>query len=345
MWVEANCLARYDFSMTRHKKAVVRPLDRLGPFYRPRQLMVPEEVRFFRGNSGIASGILFDFRCEDARIRWIWGTRHLRRPRPDLFQRFLRLGELPSSDLRVSVLKFASAWGPLGLCADNLPSGHEGRSLFVPYCAGKRCVAKDAETLWEPSEQSWEPIEAWRLLARQGRALVAIAARLREDTVARREDWEQLAGSWLWSDPAGANIRAHLKAGPGDSPAHIEKERYIVEQAVQSWLDHGDVRPEVTWHSRRFSHPTDSGRAVVVGSSPHIGLGSYLLFGHLAGQLLWAVIGSDALTICSACGRGYTPSRRPREGQRRFCLKCQRRKMPVRLASRAYRRRKRGNAD
>jgi predicted RNA-binding Zn-ribbon protein involved in translation (DUF1610 family) len=46
------------------------------------------------------------------------------------------------------------------------------------------------------------------------------------------------------------------------------------------------------------------------------------LSGALALQLAFAVASSEGVTTCFACGRFYTPSRRPAAGRRSFCPDC-----------------------
>ena len=61
------------------------------------------------------------------------------------------------------------------------------------------------------------------------------------------------------------------------------------------------------------------------------------LFGALAMQLTLAICGTDGLAICSGCGFGYIPNRRPKVNQKNYCQECREKGVPLRDASRAYR--------
>jgi hypothetical protein len=100
-------------------------------------------------------------------------------------------------------------------------------------------------------------------------------------------------------------------------------DRKVVEEAVNRWLRIGAVSLSLEWWEPRPTVRLDSGPLSA-------------LFGALALQLLQAVARSDGLALCSACGRPYTPERRPDPNRRHYCPQC-RNAAPHRDAVRSWR--------
>jgi hypothetical protein len=69
--------------------------------------------------------------------------------------------------------------------------------------------------------------------------------------------------------------------------------------------------------------------------------GASNLFGVLGAQLAYAIARSDEMARCAGCKAAFTPERPISHGSRQYCRTCQRRKIPQRDASRAWRSRKR----
>jgi hypothetical protein len=205
------------------------------------------------------------------------------------------------------ILSFARTWGALGLCEHGLPATHNSPTLFPPsknaYC--------------EPSGS--ERIDIWQRFARISRAMLNIALRLYNDEQGRVDDWFVLL-----QDKAEGNL-----------PKDIQTERFLLERAVNFWMDLANIRPRFRWESEGvlLEYPTYCG-----------------LFGSLAIQLMSNVFSMDRLLICSACGRcgsmntlGGARIRRPRAGTRFYCADCVMDGAPQRFASQASRKRKRGH--
>jgi hypothetical protein len=85
----------------------------------------------------------------------------------------------------------------------------------------------------------------------------------------------------------------------------------------------GDVRAIVQWFHE--------------GPRPEIRWQGAGLFGALAVQLTLTVAGVDGWAICSACHKQYVPTqRRPKAGQRNFCVECRNQGIPKQYALRDY---------
>jgi hypothetical protein len=87
-----------------------------------------------------------------------------------------------------------------------------------------------------------------------------------------------------------------------------------------------------------------------LSGAPRVELKGSELYGALAIQLLMAVSRSSGVETCDGCGKFYTPTRQPREGDHHFCDECGR-KAATRLAQQRRRaglakpRRKKGESD
>ena len=90
------------------------------------------------------------------------------------------------------------------------------------------------------------------------------------------------------------------------STTEIAFQREALAWIIADWLRIGDVRPRPLWR----------------GEQPTLVLSSPGLFGALAIQLLLAMQRSDGVATGSSCGRAYTPVRRPKQHQRRYCPEC-----------------------
>ena len=92
-----------------------------------------------------------------------------------------------------------------------------------------------------------------------------------------------------------------------------------------------------TAQQRLMARGPTQGRQVEFGSSA----GGTRLFGTLACQLLFTITRVTGVAVCSACAAIYTPTRRPRPDQRRYCRSCRDGGVPQRDAQRDRQRRRR----
>jgi hypothetical protein len=249
------------------------------------------------------SGIVLvpdEIKLEDDRLVWNpIGEFSEREPDKDLIVQFSNLALTESQ----GVLRFARKWGVLGICVHGLPASHNSESPFITQDECPPCT---------PSGN--EPIEQWRRFARLARAMMSIANQLHNGRRGNEGDWLVL-----------------LQGGAESTlPKDIATERRLLQDAVNLWLELGNVRPRLEWNldvEIALAYPRSSS-----------------LFGVLATQLPSFVARSEGLLTCSSCGRSGTLSqlgtlreRKPRAGKRFFCDDCRDENAPQRFASKAYR--------
>jgi hypothetical protein len=254
-----------------------------------------------------------------------------RAPGPGLLEQFVALGDATDD----AILAYARQWGVLVICAHGLPASHSER------CRPLALPRRHAYIFWEP-------LASWRFFARQARRILDIAAHTHNGEVVkspiasqlltmppsptartppaarpRREKplrWERL----LYPLHERKNIFEQwvaelmqptpVEGRPRGPWATLTFQRACVAYAVNQWLDWGRARPQVEWD----------------GATPTIALttGGLLpmyvdrLAGALALQLAYAVASTEGVATCFACGRFYTPTRRPAAGRRSFCPSC-----------------------
>ena len=252
-----------------------------------------------------------DVELEGEWLCWGWGVDPLqwttRRPGPHILRDFVRLADGDGPTIRA----YARRWGILGICEHGLPSSHLGNEDGTPRC---RPLSRREDPAWRFDGR--EPLERWRHFARQARAILNLAASLHTDQPGQPEDWQVV-------------VQHRKQPVPWWRPS-VEAEWILLSSVVQEWIRIGDVRPVMA------RGPTQ-GRQVEFGSSA----GGTRLFGTLACQLLFTIARVTGVAVCSACAAIYTPTRRPRPDQRRYCQSCRAGGVPQRDAQRDRQRRRR----
>ncbi len=116
----------------------------------------------------------------------------------ECFSRFLKLSDAGPEE----ILRFAQAWGMLGLCKHRLPAAHNLRSLdfFHRGILQLGCV-----------EVRRERIHVWRRYARQFRAILAIWLELARGQPASSKQWSAL----------GPSLREHAEESLSDQQKHV----------------------------------------------------------------------------------------------------------------------------
>jgi hypothetical protein len=192
---------------------------------------------------------------------------------------FIELAEC--SDLEI--LKYARTWGVLELCKHHLPYLHGNpdehlrlplpdRSLTNRQLATSKCLALGTE-----------PLEVWRFFSRQAKALLRIAANLQQEMPGESDDWSLV-------------LRDRVSPQQG-----VEAHRECWADAVESWMELGDVRPRID----RISHGiTWSGAD---------------LLGELAVQLALVGVRADGQVHCTNCGKSYAPKKQIVRGGVHYC--------------------------
>ncbi len=233
--------------------------------------------------------------------RWGWPAKDFRSPSAGMLEGFCKLDKAKPE----RIAAYARRWGPLRL------KGQQIRLDRGPTMPGGEPERERGVRKWEG-----ESLNLWRSLARQVRAILNIAAALRQDQRGSDQDWQILfddGDSW-----------------PRLEEDSIEQERIILASQVDRWLSGGGIRPKFYWHP---------------GQSPRLHLQPYGLYGALGLMLAATISGVQGIALCIGCKEFYTPEpRSPKQGQQNFCPDCRRKDVPGKFASAAYRQRKRNRA-
>jgi hypothetical protein len=226
------------------------------------------------------------------------------------------------------VLAYARRWGVLRLCAHDFPATHpprywpsrpveahacpyviiDNRDPRVPIRQGDVHPCRPRGMV---DGQPWEPVAAWRCWSLKARAIVTLAAQLRNGRIGGEQDWRVAwgyegmpSGKGYWTPPRSVD---HGWRQLTEMVNH-----WIGAAAARIWVERREKRAEVTF-------------------------GGGGLFGALAVQLAFTMGRTKSLAICDECGRGFEPNRWPRAGERHYCPECRANGVPGRNASRDYR--------
>lgn len=299
--------------------------DRLRWWFRTR--MTPPMKR-----AALRRAIRGRSRVDAARSLWI-ARRVL--PGTDLLRGFACLADAPTA----RIVAFAQKWGVLGICQHNLPSSH---SL--------ECTPNG----WD-GRAGWETIARWRHYARRASSLILVASRLRESTKWRADGTAVLPWTTDELRPLTFDMaKVLLVAGRlgsrkpvlrrGGAPARSTLQPLdmwqVLTDAVNEWLDLGDVRPRLLFSGAATGNPPR-----LVLAPPWKALEpEFPLFGALGIQLMFTASTERGIANCSVCGGGLEPGRPLRGGVRHYCDDCRGSGAMQRVASRDYRARLRARA-
>ncbi len=216
--------------------------------------------------------------------------------------RFIRLDNADSDEL----VAFARAWGPLGV-------GWR-RALaedFPPYPAFADKFARAAVDA--SASGAWEPVEAWRRLARQLGAALRIAVRLQHG---KPTPWLG-SGDADWNlvydcDPQNTLYQASIAELYARRPLPIATEhqsadevlalqRSAIARLLDVWLQFGGVQMVPHWD--------DAQPRITIRVDFNRGAG---LHGLLALELASALTSPFGIVNCSGCGYPYAPTEAPR---------------------------------
>ncbi len=221
-----------------------------------------------------------------------------------------------SADKPEGIAAFARRWGVL----------NEPEDWVIwrdPPATGDLWVEEGV--LWS-TDQGREALAKWDALAAQVRAILRLTARVHRGESTAIDDWHIALTRGILPESAAetwALIQRQLK--PNRPFRNSAVARWFITDLVGAWLEETLVRPQFSW---------------ATAGPPEISLQGHGLQGALAVQLMAATAKADGVILCTGCGLSYTPERRPREGERRYCASCRAQKIPQRDAARALRARK-----
>lgn len=187
------------------------------------------------------------------------------------------------------VLRFVRRYGPLFLCEHGLPAAHNWTTRSIGcYPLG-----------WEEGVCR-EPLAGWRQYVEQARALIAIAAALREGKEGSKEDWQALLKRY-----EDDGLALALAEGQKTS---VKGRRSLLSDLANGWLALTNARLSLTWDAAKSKWDL-----MMRGTT----------FALLAMQLVFAIAGHHRLVTCDGCGRPYLREKRaPQMGRRNFCPQC-----------------------
>ena len=245
-------------------------------------------------------------------------------PGPRFFEEFLDLADADSK----RIAGYARRWGVLSICEEHeLPYTHNPQPYpWPPYGSAlhRPCGPKGRP----PSGPCFEPIAVWRHFSRQMRALLSVAAELREGREGRPEDWEVVY------ELAAPNQRifglewARKARRIGDSEV-LDIQRFQLGMVVDEYLTFSGLRPRFVWECSQ---------------TPRLSALSGNMFGALSIQLSLTIQAPRGLAMCSECDSIYAPKIRTRPNVDHYCPSCRALGAPQRNAKRRSRQ-KRGQAS
>jgi hypothetical protein len=245
-----------------------------------------------------------------------WAGGWKKRPRADEYL----LRDFVSIRNESAVLKFATKWGPLLLCEHELPRVHHASCQLV---GGPKWWSRTR--LVDVDKPCREKLSSWYRFAAMADSTLFAGAALRSDEEIPVERWRK-----IFAHPA---FQPQLTGMPDLDCANMSSpwwnrrfDRRFVRDVLNVWLEVSAVRPLLaSWDA-----------------TPSLGFEVHGVFGAIAIQLLLATTATDGWVICSnpRCLETFSPiQRRPKTGQRRFCLKCREAGVPKALAKLDYNRR------
>lgn len=251
-----------------------------------------------------------------------------------LLPAFLELAEVEGDELAAAVLEYAQRWGALGLCHHQLPVSHALRinlsnEIGLLSCGhGCSFIPKD----------NWyvEPLERWQFYARQARAVLALAAQLRELKPDKTYNARCTARTWEQWKTALVDFPRLLKTISASGSDKVWHARMALSWAVNRWLGLAQLRPMIWWSVDEPSFRLQS-------ATTPVPIGCYL-FPALATQLTLIVNGSLDLAACSGCSQPFYLRKGQSLSKRSYCEDC-----GIRVARRdaltRHRERKRNDPD
>jgi hypothetical protein len=232
------------------------------------------------------------------RLEW-WETVRERVSASDLVRclpTFIRLAE----DAPEIVRNFALFWGVLEAC--------EHDELMFAHCHPARREPYGEET----HAVYWEPVETWRVYAREARAILRLGADLQLGKLGADEDWACLAAAVRRThhDPL---IEYDWSLVWDHGEPSLAERRECLQDTVTRWLRNADASLQIFWRGRGWDLQLTS-------------RGGLRLPTILALQIAATLTSPRGIWRCDDCGEIIdmlsSPRRRPQTGRQHFCAEC-----------------------
>jgi hypothetical protein len=227
-----------------------------------------------------------------------------------------------------SILSFAKDWGTLGLSKVG--------QIYLPS---------------RESTEGREPLSGWQFYSRRARAILSIAAALKEGKLGDISDWDQFVKffdnvneSDAIKDWEESNFDKEMYGlsfsvrGPRTSrEARLTDARQAIATEVNDWLD--------CWKMERTGRISDLSLYWTEDQKKWSLQVEYhgQLFPAIALQLALVLADADSLFNCSGCGMPYIRPRarkRPKSGWANYCEQCSKSGVARRRATENYREKK-----
>jgi hypothetical protein len=233
-------------------------------------------------------------------------------PSTKILDSFLRLAKASDED----ILAFASRYGALQIFCETAKEQSEEEMMVVESCAVWRyfagCIGSLLRIAAAYHDGSRPRLSDWEVI---GNCPIEVV-------IAKRESIDLLSPFPFQGDRAWSELCAFVRKGT--------KDKRIWELLVNTLLGLGRVRPHLSWEG-------SGGKA-----RPQLKLSGPNLLSYLGLQLCLTACKLDSFAMCSYCSQLYLPPlRAPKAGQKNFCPDCRKAGVPVRIAQRDRRERRR----
>ena len=208
---------------------------------------------------------------------------------------------------RERIVAFARRYGPLVLGPDGYPTSRIPAHLLS--VVRSRAAFDRLYGEYEGPQARSERLVDWIRFSLQARAVMAACELLSETRFKPLTDqafeqlmlalWRYLAPlnpSSIWFDD---KEQSHVRR-----PRTRPEAKRTVAEAIQTWLDWGDVRARFIWPDQ---------------AQPRVEWAADTLFGALASQLSLIPNRPESFAFCSACARPYATTKKSPTGRDPYC--------------------------
>lgn len=240
----------------------------------------------------------------------------------DLVDRFVCLRDATAAEIG----SFALEWGPLFNRPDD--RGH----ARCPAC--DLAAGRGRATRHELATHGCEPVSAWRRLASDVMGVLQVAAAYHKDETVSDETLglfrNVVVENRLPDNPdfVGAQLPMNIEALFSDRVLPLNPHTGPTAEMIGAFVN-------------VLLEPVGIRSYMSADGLPTTRLEPFGLIGALGLQLMQKISTTTGVANCSGCGASFSPTRKPRAGQRTYCPRCRDSKVPQRDAARASRGRRR----
>ena len=251
---------------------------------------------------------------------------HVPDPTCGLLGSFSRLWRRPDEEIAA----FARRFGVLFLHPDDRRHG--------AWCAACALACGGSLNTDLPNvflEHGAEPLDAWRRLARDVGGCLLVASLYARDELVDLEVWKLFGNVSNVKSLPLPKMKGFVSASVPESPDGLIA--YLPPRV-------GQLGPpsQIVMHLVNLMLRRTTPRLVLwPDGTRRLQIEPAGLLGEIGLQLAREIAGASAFAVCVGCAEIFAPSRRPRVGERSWCLDCRDKKRDQRVASQDYRRSRR----